>query len=146
MATQKITLNELRSAIRQIIKEEINPKLYINKYKSDNGNKQIGLKIGEGISGKELLLSVEEAKILQKLAKDFTSNRKEVSATANTNDKNKTQSIIKIKPDGNYSMTIYRIEGSTTKSYESESGMPGILDAPQSIAYTLVDELGKYIS
>jgi hypothetical protein len=122
--------------------------LRIAKSKSKNGYKRVSLRAGDSLrDGQEILLSVDEAKELQKLAKKFTSQRKSVSVTVNTGDTDKTQSSIIIEPEDDGKMTIYRKEGSIYRDYDSNDNSSyygGILKVPQSAAYELVDKLGSF--
>lgn len=125
--------------------EEAVDTLGIQKSKSEEGNTQITLSVlGAGFNDNQLTLSIEEAKELQKLAKEFASNRNsKLSKGVNTPDDNSTQSIISIEPD-KLSCIISRKEGSVYKGYDKPvEAEAGYLKAQQSIVYQIVDELGK---
>jgi len=125
--------------------EEAVDTLGIQKSKSEEGNTQITLSVlGGGFDNNQLTLSVEEAKELQKLAKEFAGNRNsKLSKGVNTSDKMSTQSIISIEPD-KLNCIISRKEGSVYKGYDKGvEAEAGYLKAQQSIVYQIVDELGK---
>lgn len=141
-----------KSRLKQIIKEEIQnvlkeyvETLNIETSTGEEGNKQITLSVlGGGWEDNQLTLSTEEAKELQNLAKSFVGSRKEISKSVNTKDKNSTQSIIGIKPEG-LKCIIYRKEGMggsyRYKGYDISDSQSntGYLKAQQSIIYQMED-------
>jgi|688.fasta_scaffold226723_3 hypothetical protein len=145
-----------KSQLHQIIKEEIRaaineniPALRIFTRKSEEGNLQVNiLATTPGWDDKTLVLSVEEAKEMQKLAKEFLGRRSsEKSKAVNTKDKNSTQSIISIQPLKGTTCALTRKEGSIYKGYDEESGSnTGYCVVFQSNIYQLSDDLNKYLT
>ena len=145
-----------KSQLKQLIKEEISrtlnenvPALRIFTRKSEEGNLQVNiLATTPGWDDKTLVLSVEEAKEMQKLAKEFLGNRnREISKGVNTKDKNFTQSIISIQPLKNMTCALTRKESSIYKGYDEELGSnTGYCVVFQSNVYQLAEDLDKYLT
>lgn len=139
---KKIKLNELRTLVRQIIKEEVQI-IKITRSISDEGNKQININVlGGGLEKNgEIVLSFEEAKQLHQLAEQFLRERRTFSKAVNTEDIYSTQSTIQIQAKG-LKCIISRQEGSVYKGYDEPSGSStGYFVANQSIVYQLVEKL-----
>lgn len=142
MKTKKTRLNELRTLVRHLIKEEVQM-IKIARSISDEGNKQITISVpGGGLKeGGEIMLSFEEAKQLHQLAEQFLRERRTFSKAVNTKDKNSTQSTIQIQAKG-LKCIISRQEGSVYKGYDEPAGSnTGYFVADQSVAYQLVEKL-----
>jgi hypothetical protein len=142
MKKQITRLNELRTLIRQIIKENVET-LKITRSISDEGNTQINLTLRGGTNREdsEIMLSLAEAKELHQLAEQFLGQRRTFSKAVNTKDKHSTQSLIQIEAKG-LKCIISRQEGSVYKGYDEPAGSStGYFVANQSIAYQLVDKL-----
>jgi len=141
-------MQQLAGIINESQLNEAVDTLNIQKGTSEEGNKQITLSVlGGGWEENEITLSVEEAKALVELAKEFSGNRNNtISKGVNTADKNSTQSLISIQPD-KLDLIIGRKEGSTYKGYDMPiESSAGYLKAQQSIVYQIVDELGKNLN
>jgi|LauGreDrversion4_2_1035121.scaffolds.fasta_scaffold38998_4 hypothetical protein len=141
-------MQQLAGLLNESQLEEAVDTLDIQKDTSKEGNTQITLSVlGGGFKDNQLTISVEEAKELHKLAKEFAGNRNSgLSKGVNTKDDNFTQSTISIKPDG-LKCIIARQEGSVYRGYGKEvEANAGYLVAQQSIVYQLVDELEKNLN
>lgn len=132
----------IKEETKKVLKEAVE-ELDIHTYTSDEGNKQIAIRIkGAGLQGGELILSSAEATELQKLAKEFLGSRIAMSTGVNTKDDAFTQSTIGIRPDG-LRMDVYRKEGSQYRGYDSSTS--GEISLQQSAAYQLADKLGSFL-